>query len=87
VHYAANAMMEPYRTASEVNTFLFCHRAWAFQREGAPSAREPERTVGAAYHVKHSERVTAGERTGGLARALLVIAVVLLILGLLAAVS
>jgi hypothetical protein len=73
-----------YINASEVGTFLFCHRAWAFQCEGASSTREPERQAGTTYHVQHGERVAAAERTGGLSRALLVIAVMLLVLGLLA---
>jgi hypothetical protein len=70
--------------ASEVGSFLYCRRAWAFQRAGASSAREPERKAGAAYHVNHGQRVTAGERTAGLSRTLLVIGIVLLVLGLLA---
>lgn len=69
--------------ASEVGTYRFCRRAWAFEREGAPSSREPERQAGTAHHVRHGERVAAGERTGGVARALLVLAVLLLVLGLL----
>jgi hypothetical protein len=74
-----------YINASEVGTYLFCRRAWAFQREGAPSTREPERQAGTTYHVQHGERVAAAERTGGLSRALLVIALMMLVLGLLAA--
>ncbi len=74
-----------YIKASEVGTYLVCERAWAFERDGAPSAREPERAVGTAHHVRHGERVAAGERTGGVARAFLVLAVILLILALLVA--
>ena len=71
--------------ASEVDAFLYCRRAWAFQRGGAPSTREPERRAGTAYHARHGERVAAGERTAALSRALLAVAVVLLLLGLAAA--
>ena len=71
--------------ASEVGTFLYCRRAWALQRDGAPSTREPERRAGTAYHARHGEEVTAGERTAALSRALPAIAVVLLLLGLAAA--
>ncbi len=71
--------------ASEVGSFLYCRRAWAFQREGAPSTREPERQAGTAYHAHYGEKVAIGERTSTLSRAMLVIAMVLLLLGLLAA--
>jgi hypothetical protein len=71
--------------ASELSDFLYCHRAWAFQREEAPSAREPERQAGTAYHVRHGDKVAAGERTGALSRAMLLVGVALLLLGLLAA--
>lgn len=73
-----------YTKASEVGTFLFCRGAWQFEREKAPSSREPERAEGTAHHVRHGERVEASERTGGLARVFLALAVALLILGLLA---
>lgn len=80
---SASEQRDRYINASEVGTYLFCRRAWAFQREGAPSSREPERQAGTAHHVRHGERIAAGERTGGIARALLVVAVILLLLGLL----
>jgi hypothetical protein len=69
--------------ASEVGTYLFCKRAWRFQQQGAPSAREPERAAGTAYHIQHGKRVAAGERAGRLVSALLLVAIVLLLLGLL----
>lgn len=71
-----------YRMASEVGTYLFCKRAWRFEQEGAPSSRAPERTAGTAYHARHGERVASTERVGGIARGLLMLAIVLFLLGL-----
>ncbi|MGG5811676.1 hypothetical protein [Falsiroseomonas sp. CW058] len=71
-----------YRKASEVGTFLFCRRAWWFERQGAPSDREPERVLGTAYHQRHGERVAATPRVQVLARLVLALAVTLFLLGL-----
>jgi hypothetical protein len=71
-----------YRKASEVNTFLFCRRAWWFERQGAPSEREPERAQGTAHHQRHGERVGATPRVRVLARLVLALAVALLLFGL-----
>lgn len=71
-----------YRKASEVSTFLFCQRAWSFEREGAPSEREPERVLGTAYHQRHGERVSATPRLRTLSRAALALAALLFLLGL-----
>lgn len=76
-----------YRKASEVNTFLFCRRAWWFERQGAPSSREPERARGTAHHQRHGERVSAIPRVRALARLALALAVALFLLGLWLSVS
>jgi len=76
-----------YRKASEVNTFLFCRRAWWFEQQGAPSDREPKRARGTAYHQRHGERVGATPRTRALARLALALAVALFLLGLWLSVS
>jgi hypothetical protein len=66
--------------AGEVGTYLFCKRAWAFQRQGAPCAREPERVRGTLYHERHAQRVAAGEQTQRQSSALLIAGVVLIVL-------
>ena len=75
----------PYRKANEISTFLFCQRAWMYERQGAPSEREQERVTGTLYHQQHGERVDAAQRTGRAARFFLLIAIVLLLLALLIA--
>ncbi len=71
-----------YRTASEIGTYVYCRRAWWFERQGAPSLRAPERARGTAYHQQHGEQVVTAQRIGGLASACLLLAFVLLLLGL-----
>lgn len=71
-----------YRKASEVGTFLFCQRAWYFERQCTPSDREPERVLGTAYHQRHGERVSASPRLRAVSRAALVLAALLFFLGL-----
>lgn len=71
--------------ASEVGTFVFCNRAWQFERQGAPSSRQPERAGGTAYHARHGERVSSAQLTGSVARGFLLLGIVLFLLGLWAA--
>jgi hypothetical protein len=69
-----------YRTASEIGTYLYCKRAWWFERQGAPSLREPERARGTAYHEQHGGRVVTAQRTGSVARVFLLLAVLLFLI-------
>lgn len=76
-----------YRKASEVNAFLFCRRAWWFERQGVPSDQDPERARGTAYHQQHGRRVGATPRVQARARLALALAVALFLLGLWLSVS
>lgn len=74
-----------YIKASEIGTYVFCRRAWWFERTGASSSREPERAAGTAYHASYGERVASAGRSGALARWCLAFGVVLLLIALLGA--
>jgi hypothetical protein len=52
--------------ASEISSFLYCRRAWAYQREGAESANEREMLSGTEMHIQHGRTVL----TAGLLRSL-----------------
>jgi hypothetical protein len=43
--------------ASEIGTYLYCARAWWYQRQGVPSSRLPEMRLGSERHTIHGKRV------------------------------
>lgn len=43
--------------ASEVATYLFCARAWWYQRQGETSAPSAAQESGIAWHRRHGRRV------------------------------
>lgn len=73
--------------ASDVGTYLFCKRAWAFERQRTPSTLGPERARGTAYHEQHAQRVVAVKETRGLSSAVLIVGIGLIVLALVALVS
>jgi hypothetical protein len=53
--------------ASEVGAYLFCARAWWYQRQGIAPAASAALEAGVAWHRRHGRRVllASGLRTGG----------------------
>lgn len=43
--------------ASEIGTFLYCRRAWWYDRRGAPAASTTAIESGLAWHRRHGRRV------------------------------
>ncbi|NJN43493.1 MAG: hypothetical protein HC806_01285 [Anaerolineae bacterium] len=53
--------------ASEIGSFLYCQRAWAYQREGEESANEREMLSGTEMHMQHGRTVLTAGLLRGLA--------------------
>jgi CRISPR/Cas system-associated exonuclease Cas4 (RecB family) len=57
--------MKPIR-ASEIGSYLYCTRAWWYERQGVASSNQAEMTAGTEIHRLHGRAVFAS----GLSRAL-----------------
>jgi len=68
--------------ASEISTFIFCQRAWWYQRRKQPSLNEQELAAGNDFHHRHVGRMRAARALHGISRIALLIALVLLILAM-----
>ena len=52
--------------ASEISSYLYCARAWWYQRQGLETSNQAEMTAGTGIHLAHGRKVLAS----GLTRAL-----------------
>jgi hypothetical protein len=60
--------------ASEIKSFAFCERAWFLEREGLPSALEPERARGDRDHRQHGAAAARADAVARLSSALIILA-------------
>lgn len=66
--------------ASEIGSYLYCHRAWMYQRRGMQSANRAELAAGTELHRQHGRSLLAASLLQGLAwLALLGVLVILLV--------
>lgn len=65
--------------ASEVGSYLFCARAWWYQRKGVESSNRAEMTGGTELHRRHGRTVIAAGLMRSLAIILLLVALALLV--------
>ncbi|RPI86938.1 MAG: hypothetical protein EHM41_06735 [Chloroflexi bacterium] len=64
--------------ASEIGSFLYCRRAWFYQRQGVESANTAEMASGTELHYRHGRRVLVNSCLQGLAYLLLLTSLALL---------
>ena len=64
--------------ASEVSTYLYCQRAWWYQRHGEASENMEEMITGTELHIQHGRAVYTAGCLRVLAYGLLLAALVLL---------
>jgi len=70
--------MAPIR-ASEIGSYLYCARAWWYQRQGIKSSNQTEMTAGTKLHHQHGRKVMASGLMRTLALVLLMAALMLLV--------
>ena len=63
--------------ASEIGSFLYCRRAWGYQREGESSTNQVEMLTGTEMHAQHGRTVLTAGLLRGMAYGLLLLALVL----------
>lgn len=64
--------------AAEIGTYLYCKRAWWYQRQGFDSQNQSELTGGSELHYRHGRKVLVSGCLRVLAYLLLLLALVLL---------
>lgn len=69
--------MKPIR-ASEIGSYLYCHRAWWYRLNGQESANQAELAAGTALHHQHGRQVLVAGLLRNLAFILLLGACLLL---------
>jgi len=65
--------------ASEIGSYLYCARAWWYQRQGVESGNQAELNSGTKLHQQHGRTVLTSGLLRGLAYLLLVTALLLLV--------
>ena len=66
--------------ASEIGTYLFCQRAWWYQKSGQPSQNLGEMTAGSELHYRHGRAVLGIGCLRTVAFVLLLLALILVVL-------
>jgi CRISPR/Cas system-associated exonuclease Cas4 (RecB family) len=64
--------------ASEIGSFLYCQRAWWYQKQGIEPGNADELAQGRLIHSRHGRAVLAAGVLKALAYGLLLVALVLL---------
>jgi len=70
--------MRPIR-ASEISSFLYCNRAWWYQRKGIESTNIEELAEGTKMHHRHGRAVLASSLVQMMAYGLLLVALILFV--------
>lgn len=65
--------------ASEIGSYLYCNRAWWYQRQGVESINQTELVSGTKLHQQHGRKVLTAGLMRGLAYLLLVISLLMFV--------
>ena len=64
--------------ASEIGTYLYCQRAWGYQKQGHLPNNHRELSAGTDLHFQHSKKVMVSGLLRVLGYLLLIVSIVLL---------
>lgn len=64
--------------ASEIGAYLYCRRAWWYQKQGIPSDNLSAMVEGSELHFRHGRMAMQSSCMSALAIALLILALVLI---------
>lgn len=65
--------------ASEIGIFVFCQRAWWYQRQNKPVINRLELAAGSQFHHRHAGRIQAARLLSILARLMILAAGLMLL--------
>ncbi len=65
--------------SSDIDTYLYCRRAWWYKKQGVASANQAELAAGTELHVRHGRQVLASNLTRTIGLILLMVALVMLV--------
>jgi CRISPR/Cas system-associated exonuclease Cas4 (RecB family) len=71
--------MPPITRASEIGSYLYCHRAWWYRKQGMESENQAELATGTELHRQHGRKVLAAGLLRTLSLLLFLIALILLV--------
>lgn len=66
--------------ASEIGTYLYCQRAWYYQKRGEPSDNAGEMVTGSEIHYQHGETTMRLGCVQALAYGVMLVGMVLLVI-------
>lgn len=68
--------------ASEIGTYLFCRRAWWYQKQGERSENQAELAGGSLFHLRHGRQVLRASLLRAAGWLLLGLSIILMVVAL-----
>jgi CRISPR/Cas system-associated exonuclease Cas4 (RecB family) len=65
--------------SSDIGSYLYCHRAWWYRKQGIESENKTELAAGTELHQRHGRQVLASSLNRTVGFILLTVAIVILV--------
>jgi len=65
--------------SSDIGSYLYCHRAWWYRKQGIEPENQAELTAGTEIHRQHGRKVLASTLNRSVGMVLLFMALILLV--------